>query len=442
MASVIPFRGVRFDPLRVGDTGRAISPPYDVVDPAARQSLLARSGYNIAHVILADPADAYVGAAAVLGRWRAQGALRLDDRPAIYVWEQRFVLDGEARCRTSMVGLVGLARERGDVMPHERTLEPPKADRLRLLRATRMTFGQVFALYRDPDRLTDAVCDRLKSTPPLVDVTDGDGMGHRLWAMVDAEDLGAVRAALAPLRLLIADGHHRYETALNFLAAHPEVPGARWRMMTIMNMEATGLLILPIHRLVRNVEGYDEAALLSNLAADFDVRAIGRDDAARREMLAAVRGERGRGKHAFGMFTGDGVYRVATLRDAHDAEALAGVPPALAALDVTVLHKLIFEKQLGIDATKLAAGRHVDYVKGTETDPVEAVNRVRNGDAQAAFFMDAASVDETEAAALAGECMPQKTTFFYPKVPSGLVMHDLNVEVQDEAHVRSGGSQT
>ena len=426
MVDFSAFRGVRYNAEKVGDLRDVVAPPYDVIDEPQRQALFARSPHNVARIIRADPSDGYAGVAETLRAWRREGALRRDARPAVYVYEQRFEAGGQERRRAGLIGLVDLADAERGVLPHERTLSGPKADRLDLLRATRMTFGQVFVLYRDAAGVTDAVVDAVKAADPLDAPVAEDGVEHRLWAITDAEAIRRVSEALVGQRLLIADGHHRCETALNFMRENPDAPGARRRMMTLVNMSNPNLVIFPIHRVVRDIEDYDAAALLKRLEPRFEVRAFdGEGDPARQAMLAAMSEARAEGRNAVGLFLNDGSYRMAVLGD---AGPLADEPPALRRLDVVVLHKLILEPGLGIDAEALAAESHVDYIKDTGNGAVEAVERVRSGRGQAAFFLNPTSPEDVEAVATSGERMPQKVTYFYPKVYTGFVMHDLETD--------------
>lgn len=415
-----PFCAVRYDPAVAGDPGRLISPPYDVIDEQCREELFARSEFNVARVIRADASDGYAAAAKTARQWLASGVLKRDASPALYVYEQRFQAHGRELRRTGIVGLVGL-EEDGGVMPHERTLSSPRADRLNLLRATRMTFGQVFALFRDEEGASDQVLDRAKESAPLLDA-EADELGHKVWALTDSTAVRALQKVLDPKRLLIADGHHRWETARAFMAERPDLPGARFRMMTLVNMASPDLAILPFHRVLKGVQGYSAEALLKSIEGDFCVTAFGEGVAARRRMAAAMRSARGEGRPCVGLYPGDRLYRVAALKD---ESALAGERPALARLDVTVLHRLILEKALGVCAEAQEAGANLIYLKDIEGDPAEAAALVDRGEGQAAFFLNPCTPEDVEAVALAGERMPQKATFFYPKVYSGVVMHDL-----------------
>lgn len=417
-----PFRGVRYDLGVVGAADGVIAPPYDVIGDAQRQELLARSPYNIARIIRADSDDDYARVADTLKQWRKDRALTQDDTPAVYVYEQRFDLGGREYRRTGMIGLVTLNPEEGSVVPHERTLSGPKADRLNLLRATHMTFGQIFVLYSDPKRTTDPICDEAKAGPCLLEAEDTAGIGHRLWAMTDADAIHGVQEALADQPLFIADGHHRWETACDFLRESPSLPGASRRMMTLVNTSNPGLAVLPIHRVVKNVD-FNVETLLAQLSEDFEVVPFeGEPVAARRELVAAMARTRQSGAVAIGMFLSDGRFRLAALRN---EGSLSDVAPALRGLGVAVLHRLILDKALGIDAAKLATGAHVEYVTDMDGDPVDAVAKVERGEGQAAFFVGATTPEEVKAVASAGERMPQKCTFFYPKVYTGLVMQDL-----------------
>ena len=420
-----PFRGVRYDTAKTGGLAQVVSPPYDVIHPALREKLLGRSPWNVARVIKADPADNYAGAARLTRQWLREGALRRDDKPAVYVYEQQFSLAGKTYRRTGLIGLVGLDEE-GGVLPHERTLSGPKADRLLLLRATRFGFGQIFVLFNDPARVSDGLCDEVKAQKPLDEGVDADGLGHRVWAMSDPGAIAKLQALLADQRLFIADGHHRWETARNYMREQPAMAGARWAMMTLVNMSNPGLVILPTHRVMKNLSGFDAAWFEAKLAGDFEVSPVAAPGAAgRKELLEKMARERAAGRNAFGVCLPGGALRLAVLRP---GRAPKGLAPALARLDVTVLHRLILEKLLGVGPAQLEAGGFVDYVTVHSGDPEEVAGRVDRGEGQVAFLLNATSAREVAAVASAGERMPQKATYFYPKVYTGVVMYDLEAE--------------
>ena len=424
MADIAPFRGWRHDPARVQDMACAISLPYDLIDDALRRELFDRSPYNVARIIAAEPDRSaeggaqYRAAADLFQEWIASGVIRQDAEPAIYAYEQIFSAGGERRSRVGLIALVRLGEFGEGVIPHERTLSGPKADRLNLLRATHTQFGQIFTVYSDPEHRLQAHLDSAKDEEPLLDVT-GDGLGHRLWAITDDAAIRAIQEVMKDKDLFIADGHHRFETAHNYRAERPDCEAAGWRMMTLVNMASTGLVILPIHRLVRNVPDFDAAQLLKALADEFEIAWFpGLGLSSRDRMFAAMREAAASEKHAFGLHVNDDHYYVLVLREGVCLEGWS---------EVRILQERILKRVLGIGPEQMAAHTHVEYVNDTGPAVVDdAVSRVESGAYQALFCVNPTPVEAVAAVAAAGETMTQKSTFFYPKVYTGLVMNRLD----------------
>jgi len=438
MADIVPFRGVRYNSAVVGDLARVISPPYDVIDARLRKKLLQASPYNIARIIRAEPdlgaepMEHYRDSAGLFRAWMEDGVLVQDAQPAMYVYEQRFQVDGDEKARTGMVVLTRLEELGKGVLPHERTLSGPKADRLNLLRATRANFGQIFSLYSDPGGDVGQLLARAKFLPTLEDVTDDEGIVHRLWAVTDEATIRAIQQRMAGRPLFIADGHHRYETALNYSHERPDLQSAGYRMMTLVSMADPGLVILPTHRLVKNVPDFAAGTLLEGLKTDFEIAKSERATAAaRQEMLRELAARQTQGGHAFGLYMNDGHYYLLTLRNPEATSSVHGVSSAARELDVAILHALILERHLGIDAEALEKETNVEYVKAIGKAVSESVAKIEKaaragaGAYQALFFMNPTRVDQVQAVASQGEKMPQKSTFFYPKVYTGVVINRL-----------------
>ena len=437
MPELMPFRGIRYDEAVAGGLERNIAPPYDVVDDGLYKKLLAASPYNAVRLTLpagpsaheggaADPAS-FQRAALLLRQWLWQGILRRDDKPAIYVYDQRFALQGQTHSRTGFVALMRLVEFGKGIRPHERTLSAPKQDRLKLLRATKANFGQVFALYEDETRRVDRLLDLAKAAPPLA--AAGEGIHHSLWAITDPARLQRIETLMRNAEIFIADGHHRYETALNYMHETPDSPAARYRMMTFVNMSNPGLVVLPTHRLVHGLPGFDGKLLLKRLEAQFAIERLAGDDVG--ALVTRLQDKQRARRRAFGLYFGDGNYYIAVLRDLAAMDAAPVQSPAWKRLDVAILHSLVLEAALGIKPEAVAAGRNIEYVKdlgdfGEDSPVAEAARKVREGRAQAVFFLNPARVEDVAAVAREGEKMPQKSTFFYPKVYTGLVMRMLD----------------
>jgi uncharacterized protein (DUF1015 family) len=443
MADIAPFKALRYNPGVVGELSAVVAPPYDVITPEARKQY-ARHPLNVVHLTLpdaADPgpavADAYQRAGTTFADWRARGVLVRDDEAALYPYEQEFSLEGGARLRRrGFLGLVRLAEyEERSVLPHERTFARYKDDRLRLMRACPANLEPILAFYRAPAAAVGATLAAAMGGPPLACVRDGEGTCHRLWRLPAA----AVPALTAPLTegpVAIADGHHRYETALNFrnerLAGVPpgETRGRPEAFVLAHLVEAgdAGLLILPTHRVVRRAPAWP--ALRSLLGTCFEVQPVPPSPAGALETLRAelrsLQSARGVGTAFLALGPGPEILRL-RLRGDGPLEELraAGHSTAYARLDVAVLHALVLERLLG-----LAPGDPDAVVY--ERDERRVLSAVLQGEAGLAFCLSAPRPVEVLQLAQDGERMPQKSTYFYPKVLSGLVLHPLDVRSSDE----------
>jgi uncharacterized protein (DUF1015 family) len=432
MAVIAPFSGLRYDLARVGDPSRVLAPPYDVISDAQRLELEARHPQNVVRLELPrGDADAkYANAAALLDAWIAEGILRRDERPALYRYEQTFRFppgNGTVYVRKGFFTLVKLEPFANRVvLPHEHTLSAPKEDRRKLMRATRTHISQVFGLYRDPQGASETALGIDEPTPPLLDGTTADGCRHRLWAVTDPQAIARVAAVLRDKQILIADGHHRYETMvalrdeLRPAGRAPGRSGADWGAMFLARAEDPGLLVLPTHRLVSNVANWSRDALRVGAAKTFDVtRGPERDVAAIEARL--TRAER----VTFAVrMAGERETTWLALKPNADLSSLG--PPALRTLDVSVLHGIVLGPLLGIDASAMAKQSHLGYTH----DTAEALAAVEGGRVQAAFLMNATKVEQVLQACEAGFVLPQKSTYFQPKLATGLVMYRIDPDAE------------
>ncbi|HIZ19559.1 MAG TPA: DUF1015 domain-containing protein [Firmicutes bacterium] len=436
MAEIRPFRALRFTPA-AGSIQELVCPPYDIISEAQRQAYLARNPHNIIRLELPrDGADPYQEAGDTLRRWIAEGILRQDDRPALYVYEIEFSVDGPsdlsgmAGGRRSVMGLVGLVKleefEKGIVLPHEETLSKAKADRFNLMKATNCNFSDIYALYMDDGGEEEAldILALVSREQPVTELTDEDGLVHRLWALTDEGVIAKIQAHLADTKLYIADGHHRYETALNYRnylrgQGVPEGTAADYVMMMMVEMSHPGLVVFPTHRLVRGLAAFDAEAVLTACEPYFDlVRGL-----AVPHLDEALEHAYREGRHAFGLYTGGETFTLLTLRDPAVMDGLLpGLSPASRALDVTILHTLVLERLMGIDKENMANQTNLSYTR----DLKEALDGVRQGQFQCAFLLNPTRVSEIRDVASAGEKMPQKSTYFYPKLITGLAMNKLD----------------
>jgi uncharacterized protein (DUF1015 family) len=414
MADVQPLRALHYDLAKVGSLGAVAAPPYDVIDPEQRAGLAARSPYNVVRIDLPEgEPDPYVSAAATLERWREEGAVVRDPEPALWTLTQDYTgPDGRALTRHGVFARVRVEDYGpGRIRPHERTHPGPKEDRLRLTRATRTNLSPIFSLYDDPSGATGAV---LRAAEPFDALSDDDGTVNRLGRVADPAAIAAFQDALRDAELLIADGHHRYETARVYA---DEIGGEgehRYVLMCLVALQDEGLTVFPTHRLIRDTTPQTQEALGSTLRELFTVEEIEHAD---------LRPPDGDGPLTMGYI--DSFFKRAfrlTLKDQATADrALAQMPEAYRHLDTAVLEALVLNGPLGLTEDDIAHLRGLGY---SRTDD-EALQLVLSGEYDAAFFMRSTPVQQVRDIAAAGVNMPPKSTYFFPKVPTGLLFNPL-----------------
>jgi uncharacterized protein (DUF1015 family) len=411
--NIQPFRGYRYGIGQGCDVSAVVAPPYDQISPEMRETLYALSPHNIVRVSFSrEEPDKYRRARAVLDGWLAEGVWAREERPAVYPYHQTYTLAGEQVTRTGFVALGEVSPySAGVVLPHERTHAGPKKERMELLEATGADIGLLFMLAGDPGG------ELLRAAAPtgtaIAEARDLKGELHRLWRITDPAAIEEVRRLMAARPVIIADGHHRYETAVEYARRHP---GAAHKMMAFFTLEAPGLTIFPNHRLVHDVPGFSFARLAEAARPWFDVTPLA-------DPVAFVPRNRAIGVVAAGDAA---VFR---LRD--DAFDRIAWPPttsaAWRALAVSILHEGLLRPLLDITDDKLDARTNVDYT----ADQAEAVALARAGRYQAAFLIAPTTPDELQAVVRGGELLPQKSTHFYPKLLDGLVFHRLDADGQE-----------
>jgi uncharacterized protein (DUF1015 family) len=434
---VKPFKAFRFDSGVVGHVGDCTTPPYDVISPAQQEQLYKKSRHNIARIIkgktkASDNGDdnQYTRAAEYLNKWIEQGVLKQDPAETIYAYVQDFELAGTQFQRSTFIALARLEDLGTVVKPHEQILNGPMVDRLNLKRATAADFGLVLMLYEDEQKVADRIIEQAATTEPLIDFVDEQQVRHRLFAISAAEDVEQIVKMMSDKTCVIADGHHRYTTGLRYLKEDGN-PAARYQMLAFANTYQNGLIVLATHRLVGNLENFSFAGLIAALAANFEITELQFDSAqaktdARQKMLSQMKAEHDNGKNAFGIYGPGNAFYVAVLKDKLKMDSVVpNMSPAWRTLDVSVLHKLMLEALLGIDEAKLAKGGNIQYVKDGPNAIDESIAQVDKGHKQAAFFMNPATIQQLKAVTDAGERMPQKSTYFYPKVHTGLTINKL-----------------
>jgi len=427
MAEVRALRALHYDPAVAGPLSEVVSPPYDVIDSAQRAALIARSPFNVIAVDLprGEP-DPYATAARLFASWRADGMVVREDQPSLWAHTQDYTgPDGLRRTRRGFFCRVRLeGYDTGGIRPHERTHPGPKEDRLRLTRATRMNISPIFSLYSDPEQAAWRALEPATEAEPWGEVRDEQGTVHRIWRVFDAEAIAAVQAATAGAQLLIADGHHRYETMCDYAAEVDADPAAarlsdehHYVLMCLVALEDPGLTIFPTHRVVRGLHEARHRALLEDLARDFEMTEVA---------LADLAPPDGDGPLQLGYIdTWSQRPMRLRLRDQSIADAaLPGRSQAYRRLDTGVLEALVLKGSLGLSDEDIAHFNGLFYAR----DAQEAIDMVRGGSYQAAFLMRATPVQAVRALAGAGENMPPKSTYFYPKLLTGLLFNALAPE--------------
>ena len=440
MAEIQPFRAYRYDTNRVA-LKDVLTQPYDKISPEMQDRYYAASPYNLITIekgrVLpgdSDTNNVYTRAAKKVDEWIAEKILAQDAAPSIYIYSQEFLVPG-TQTRRVRIGFIALGRvedyDAHVVFRHERTLSAPKADRIELLRQTRVHTGQLFLLYDDPSRIVDSLLEDTarKSTP--LDMTDEYGVIHRLWPVDDPAFVRRIQSAMKDKKLVIADGHHRYETALNYRNEGRAKSGKadplaayEFAMMTFINTHSKGLTVLPTHRVVGNLASFDFEKFRKSLAPYFDWYAYPFQNPEERatafaEFRKDLEGE-SHGRRAIGVYPGGGSFFLFLLRRDADLESvLPDVSEGQRGLDVVLLHRLILDKGLGISAEAVAAEKNLGYEREIEA----AIARVDRGEAQIAFLLKAVRVQQVADIALAGDVLPQKSTDFYPKLLSGVAIY-------------------
>lgn len=427
MPTIYPFKGYRFDPKRVEDVSRVVTQPYDKIPDSLRQDYLARSEFNIVRVIKNPDYD---DAARNLEAWTSSGVLRRDSEPSFYIYRQTFSYDGPESVRTGLIALVSLDDSDLVVKGHENVLDRPLADRLELIRRTRANEGLIFTLFSDPelesDRYLEAAC---ADSPADLEVVDDFGVKNQLWVVSDPKLISGLRELMLGRALYIADGHHRFQTSVQFhrecLQAGLVPVGSESfdkRMVALFNMESEGLRILPTHRGVRGLDGFKPENFFRAATSYFEVESV----AGEREMTQALDA----GRLCLGVATSDGVGGV-TLRllrlkpeAVNDQSFMPRAQGPVRDLDVTVLHEGVLSPLLGLDARAVAGEEYVRYFR----DRRDLLDQVAAGDLQIGFLLRATSLDQVREVSEQGAKMPQKSTDFYPKLLTGLVLMKMDME--------------
>ena len=418
MPGLYAFRGHRFDPQIVGGLDDVVTQPYDKISHSLRLEYLDRSPFNVAHLIVSSD---YEAAGKALESWISEGALGRDEEPSLYAYQQSYTWENQEYERTGVIGLVSIREAAASIKGHETTMSGPLQDRLQLLRETEVNDGLIFSLYEEPARHTDLLLGEVVAGgPPRIDVGDDSGFRHRLWRIKEQKIQEELNEVLKPLTFYIADGHHRFQTAVHFMQECEEkgwkpggVESFDKRMMALFNMESPGLRILATHRAVRGLVDFSLEEFLTALAPEFRVRS--------QTSLAELRGVLNRSPKTIGMISGRPL-RAYSLRPRERLPSgLRGLSGTSADLDVNLLHRGILEPLLGIGKVELAAQSHVDYFRDADS----LAERVEEGVYSLGFLLRPTTMKQVRRCSDEGIMMPQKSTDFFPKVLTGLVFSKM-----------------
>lgn len=419
MAEIKAFKGMRYTSA-AGDLNALVCPPYDIISDSQREKYVEENPCNIIRLELPKGGEErYKEAGKTLKDWLDKEILACDKEDSIYVYEMLFSANGVRNRLKGFVSLVKLADfSEGIVLPHEETLSKAKEDRFNLMSETFCNFSQIYSLYMDEDGSVYSMIDGCSKDAPDMEVTDPDGTVHRMWKVSDSSVIKSVTEAFRDKKLYIADGHHRYETALNFHKKQGTESSGYIAMM-LVNMENKGLVVFPTHRIVKGLENFDAEKVIEDCKSYFDIAEAPGEE----RMQAALNQFYDEGKKAFAMYAGCGKCYVMTLKDESAVKKLLPeMSEAYCGLDVTVLHSLVLERILGIDKENMANQKNLTYTRSRQ----EALEAVDMDGADCSFILNPTKVSEIRDVAAAGEKMPQKSTYFYPKLITGLVMNKFS----------------
>ncbi|MCK4377917.1 MAG: DUF1015 domain-containing protein [Deltaproteobacteria bacterium] len=440
MPIIQPFNGVFYHPNQQKNLSQLVAPPYDVITAEYKQELLARDPHNIIRLILGKsaqekgkprPEKEYQQAAETLKAWRQEHILVSDQKPAFYYLEEKFSALGKLYCRKGFIGLLELDElSSRSVLPHEKTMSGPKEDRLKLMSSCRADFSQIFTLYDDPDLVIEQELQQHRQTrKPFISLKSLVGIERRIWPVRNPTAIERIREVLTPQSLFIADGHHRFETALNYRQLRRQQegnPDSRqpydYVMVYCTNTSSTDLAILPTHRLVSGYPGLNREMFTEKMGELFQLSPLEpdtQDPKAIASHLLQVLNQQGDGNHFIAVIGKRPDCFLVSLETRRGQELMKGIPTPLASLDVSVLDHLLFNQTLGISAEDMETQRYTSFSQ----DAATSVESIMKGENQLAVLLRPTDINQVKSVAAAGEKMPQKSTFFYPKLLTGLILY-------------------
>lgn len=440
MAKVVPFKGLRYNTEKFKDLEAVTAPPYDIITPEEQQELYNKDEYNVIRLDYGMDFDSddeennkYTRSASYLKKWIDEEILKFEDEPAFYIYEQVFQLDMDESPNHSLKGIISLVQleefSKKIIIPHEETKNQIKRDRLCLTEATGTNMSQIYSLYMDPDQAIADIISECSDGTPDISFTTKENVIQNIWIIKDPEIINVISKKFENKQLFIADGHHRYETALYYRNMRHEQDGTEvgtqpydYTMMMLVSMDDSGLFIFPNHRMIKNVSNFSEQLTIGMLTDDFNASKIYFTEGDVAEIITTkLRNTVDEKRFAF--YTGENYYYLLKLKDVHVMDSLIDdKSDTYKHLDVTILHKLILEKYFGIEEQSLANREYVDYT----IDAEEAIKKVDSGEFQCSFLINPTKVSEIKDISLANEKMPQKSTYFWPKLITGIVIYKFD----------------
>lgn len=449
MAVLAPFRGIFYNQEIIKDIALVVTPPYDVISKEAQENYYQRHPYNIIRLVLGkdlpednDRINKYSRAANHLETWQKESVLVRDTLPSICYYKQEFTIQkDQKKTRKGFVALIKLEDfTSGVVLPHEKTMTGPKSDRLRLIESCNANLSPIFSLYADPEKKIERIIEEKIHPTPFIDFINDNGIRNQLWKVHDRNIINRVSEGLKNSSLFIADGHHRYETSLNYCAqlkkkseSYSGNEAYNYVMMYLSNMDDGGLVILPTHRLLYNLNDFRPSLFHEKAQKYFHIEEFGFKSSneleVRRKLLnqLEIQGQR---EHTFGLYVqGTNCYNLLTLKDEDifNSPVMENVPAVIRGLDVNILQTLILNGILGLNDQNMESQRNVDFVEDSD----QAIEWVKEGRYQLTFLINPTKIKQVNVASCAQVRMPQKATFFYPKVPSGLVINSIQGGIND-----------
>lgn len=427
MVEVKPFRGVLYNKKKVGDIRLVLTPPYDVISKEEEKVYHENSPYNIIRLILpTGDGNKYENAAKIMEKWLKEGVMVQDNKPAFYLYEEEFYLeDGEIRRRLGFVAAVKVEEyERKVILPHENTMSKPTEDRLSLMKSCKTNMEPIFSIYNDPKNTIRRILDMEGKRAPIFEFIDDSEIKHKVWGITDESSVRKIQEAMSDKTLYIADGHHRYQASLEY-KKEVGVKGADYTLMFLVETQDQGMVILPTHRVIKKLKKFDEHSFEKKLLKYFDVTIYKFEEKnevqQREKMFKYLRLMRN--DYAFGIFTGGKKYYLVSLKDKSliDKELNSNKSRAWRELDASVLHYILMEKVLNFKTNGKEYEDNILFVKDRE----RAIEMVYDKGYRIAMFMNATKAEQVTNVANNGERMPQKSTYFYPKPLTGLMLRKI-----------------